>query len=139
MRRSLPLLLLAAVLALALAACGTESGSSGASFSGDAKDVADTVDDLSKAGKGNDAKKICDEILAGALQKKVAQGGASCDDEVDKAIGDADDFDLDVQTVKVTGATATAQVRGRIGQDEKVRTMALEKINGAWRITSLGG
>ena len=68
---------------------------------------------------------------------RLKAGGGDCVTEIKKAIDDSDDFDLQVRSVRVTGATAQAQVRQ--GSKGAVTTFAFAKQGGAWRATSLGG
>jgi hypothetical protein len=135
--RRLLLLCLPAVLALVIAGCGA---SSGGDFSGASQDVADKIEELQSAGERSDESKICQDVLAPALRQKIAQGGLSCNAEVDDALGDADDFDLAVESVKITGNTATARVKARIGSDKNaIRTMTLTRDGQRWLISDLGG
>jgi hypothetical protein len=64
--------------------------------------------------------------------------GSSCEQELDKALKDADDFDLDVEDVTVQGNTATARVKGREGDADRVRTLEFERDRSGWRATNLG-
>ena len=52
-----------------------------------------------------------------------------------KAIEDADDFDLEVLEVNITGTTATARVRR--GDDGPTETMEFTRENNEWRATAL--
>jgi hypothetical protein len=126
------------VAALALGGCGAATTSSSSSkFSGEQAQVAKVVDQLSSAGRSKDAAKICNDLLAPALVAQISSAGADCESEMKKAIEDADDYDLEVQSVKITGNKAQAQVRqGKHGQ---VATFSFDRENGGWRATSLGG
>jgi copper chaperone CopZ len=128
-----PLVALAAVGGCAQA--GT--GSSG-SFSGQAKDVATVISNLSSDGQRRKESDICDTVLSQALRAKVAQGGQDCASEMKKAIEDADGFSLDVQSVDVTGNTATARVKSTDRDRDVVRTFKLVKERGDWRVDSFG-
>jgi hypothetical protein len=133
MRRLLALPLLAT---LALSACGTTS-TSNAKFSGPAKDVADQVDKLAQAGRRGDAKTICDDVLAKQLLTQLKTAGGDCEAEMKDAIRDANDFDLNVRSVKVTGNTATAQVQQ--GDKGKTATFTFVKEGNVWKASALGG
>jgi hypothetical protein len=52
-----------------------------------------------------------------------------------KAIEDADDFDLEVRDVSITGETATARVQR--GEDGPTETMQFTREGGQWRATAL--
>jgi hypothetical protein len=135
--RSAPVVLLATA-ALALGGCGAASTSSSASkFKGEQGAVAKVVDQLSSAGRSKDAGKICNDILSPSLVAQIKADGADCQAEMKKTIEDADDYDLEVLSVNVTGNQAQARVRqGKKGQ---VATFSFEKRSGGWRATSLGG
>src|SRR3712207_440710 len=98
-------------LLLVLAACGQTTADSTEDFQGEEQAVAQVVEDLQRAGERNDAEKICRDILARDLSARLQQAGTSCASELERAIEDADDFELVVEDVTVTGATARATVR----------------------------
>ena len=78
-------------------------------------------------------------MLARGLVDKLKTSGNDCVDEMEKVIGDADDFELDVTAVTITGATATARVKARRGgKDNAVTTFTLAREDGKWRLTDLG-
>src|SRR5262245_25409963 len=103
--------LLAAVLALVLSACGATTTNQDSKFKGTQQDVVKVVDTLAQAGSRGDADRICSEILAKQLVDELKSAGGDCVTEMDRAIKDATDYDLQVTSVKVTGNNATAQVR----------------------------
>jgi hypothetical protein len=126
----------ALLAALALAGCGAEAEpSSVEKFQGEERAVAQKVEDLQEAGEGRNPEDICSDILASSLVQQLEAAGVKCADEMEKAIDDADDYDLQVQDVTVSGSTATAQVRR--GDDGPTETMEFTKENGQWRATSL--
>jgi hypothetical protein len=135
MRRSL----LALPLVLAALAAGCAGGASSASdFQGEEKKVADKVEKLETAGKAGDAKVICTEVLAKSVSDQIASAGSSCEEELDKAIKDADDFSLDVEDVTIDGENATAKVKGKEDGKDQVRTFQFERDGSDWRATNLG-
>jgi len=130
--KRLPVLL----AALALAGCGAQTQQSSAEkFQGEERAVAQKVEELQEAGEGREPEDICSNILASSLVQQIEAAGVKCADEMEKAIDDADDYDLQVQEVTVSGSTATAQVRR--GDDGPTETMEFAKENGQWRATSL--
>jgi hypothetical protein len=134
MRRSI--LIALAASSLALGGCATTKTSSSDKFKGEEKAVADVVSSLQSAGERKDAGKICDEILAPSLSAQIKAAGSTCADEIHKAIDDADDFDLTVLDVTITGGSAKATVRG--GGDKGPRTVfQFAKEGGKWKATSL--
>ena len=134
MRRSLALPLVLAALA---SGCAGNASSAG-DFQGEERQVADVVENLQSAGESGDAKAICDDILARSLSDQIKAAGSTCEQELDKAIKDADDFDLEVEDVTVEGNRATAKVKGRDRGADRVRTFEFQREGSSWRATSLG-
>jgi hypothetical protein len=131
--RSLPLL-----LAVAIAGCGQPS-SSASDFKGAEKDVADTIEELQTAAQNRKPSDICSEVLGRGLVEKLKTADHDCVDEMEKVTNDADDFELDVTEVTISGATATAQVEGRKGgKADATTTYTLAREDGKWRLTDLG-
>jgi hypothetical protein len=129
--------LIVVALALPLTACGASQTSNSASeFKGQQAAVAELVDQLATAGRAGDAEKICTEILSKQLVAELKGAGGDCVTEMDRAIDDASDFDLTVRSVKVTGDTATAQVRQ--GDTGTTATFTFVKEGGGWRASALG-
>lgn len=135
MRRSLAAL---PILLAALAAGCNGGASSAGDFEGEEKNVAEVVEDLQSAGETGDARAICEDILATSLSDQIKAAGSTCEQEMDKAIKDADDFDLDVEDVTIQGDRATVKVRGGDGEAEQVRTFEFERERSSWRATDLG-
>jgi hypothetical protein len=135
MFRAKPAVLL--VFAALAAGCGASASSAG-DFEGEERRVADVVEKLQSAGETGDAAEICDEVLASELREEMQAAGANCEQELEKAIQDADDFELEVEDVTVTGNSATAKVRGRDRGEERVRDFEFVREGRDWRATSLG-
>jgi hypothetical protein len=130
--------LLAAVALLALAGCGASNDSSVDKFpQGAEREIAQKVEDLQKAGEGRHPEDICSDILSRTLVDQLQAAGTNCRDEMDKAIDDADDFDLDVRDVTVNGNQATARVQR--GDDGPTVTFEFVRESGQWRASSLSG
>jgi hypothetical protein len=126
-----------ALLLFAVAGCGAQAETSSADkFSDpDQKAVAEKVEDLENAGRRGQADDICSDILAKTLVSQLDAAGTDCATEMEKAIADATEFDLEVQKVTITGNEATAEVKQ--GDDGATETMNFTKENGDWRATSL--
>lgn len=136
MRPSLRLLPL--LLAPALAGCAQAPTSTG-NLKGAQKDVASAVEALQTDAQSRKPAKICSDVLARALAAKLKSTGGDCVAEMDKLTGDADDYTLKVTAVKITGSTATARVKARVGgKDNAVTTFTLALEDKKWRLTSLG-
>jgi hypothetical protein len=129
----------ALLLVLAVLASGCTGGASSAGdFEGEEKRVADVVERLQSAGEAGDAEEICDAVLAKALRDRIRATGSDCAAELDKALTDADDFDLEVEDVTINGTTATVRVKGRDGDRDRVRELELVREGEDWRAASLG-
>jgi hypothetical protein len=129
-------LALLATAALALGGCGAAQSSSSSKFQGEQAQVAKVVSDLATAGRRKDTAKICSDVLSRSLVAQIRTAGSDCEAEMKKAIDDADDFDLEVQTVRITGNRAQARVRQ--GKDGPQATYSFVKQGADWRATSLG-
>jgi len=135
----MPRALLAVPLVLASLAAGCAGSSSSAGkFKGEEKNVAEQVEKLQSAGQTGDAAEICDDVLSKALREQVEAPGSNCEQELDKALKDADDFDIDVEDVTITGTRATAKVKGRDRGTDRVRELEFVREGPDWRATSLG-
>ncbi len=134
-----PLLrLLTLLLVAAIAGCG-QAQSSADDFEGGEKAVADAVEELQTAAQNRKPEDICAEVLSRGLADRLESADGDCVDEMEKITGDADDFELDVTDVAITGTTATARVEARRGsRADAVTTFALSREDGEWRLTDLG-
>ena len=124
--------------ALVLAGCGGEASSAG-DFEGEQRRVADAVEEIQTAAQRRDAEALCRDLLAKSLRDRVAQGGTSCDKEMEKAVEDADALDLDVEKVEISGTTAKVTVAGDAGEDRRSAVLDMVKEDGRWRAASFGG
>jgi curli biogenesis system outer membrane secretion channel CsgG len=125
--------LIALLLAVVIAGCAQSSSSSG-KFQGAEQEVATAIDDLSSAASRKNEAKICDELLTKELAQSLKSTGTDCETEISDALADADDYDLSVKDVTVSGPTATAVVEN----NDKTSTFRLQKVGNAWRIASIG-
>jgi hypothetical protein len=133
-----PLALLALSIAAGLSGCSTTNSSAG-NFKGDQAKVASTITALSSAASSHDSTKICTKILAPAVAAALKAAGGSCPSVVSKQLDTVDTFDVSVQTVKITGATAKATVKSTSNGKDKTDTLDLVRLaDGTWRIASLG-
>jgi hypothetical protein len=128
-----------ALVVLGVAGCGAQSTKSSADRFTDPnqKAVAEKIEDLEKAGKTGKPEDICSDILAKSLVSQLDAAGTNCQTEMQKAIDDANDFDLEVRKVTINGNEATAQVQQ--GDDGPTETMTFTKEGDDWRATALSG
>jgi hypothetical protein len=132
-------LLVPLLLVVALAGCSPQGTTSSVDkfTNTDERAVAQKVEDLEDAGKRNKPDDICSNILAQRLVSQLDAAGTDCATEMKKAIEDANDFDLEVQKVTISGTSATAEVKR--GQDGPIEKMQFAREKGDWRATSLSG
>jgi hypothetical protein len=131
-----------APLALALLAasgCAAQQKDSSGKFPGEGKAVATTVEELQKAGRAGDAERICNDLLAPELVKRMRRGRVECATLLKDTLDDADQYDLNVKKVDVQGGTATATVTSGTGDHKRDDTLTLVKDRGRWKLSSLGG
>jgi hypothetical protein len=126
-----------ALLLLAVAGCGTQAEPSSVDRFSDEnqREVAQKIEDLEDAGKRGKPEDICSNILAKTLVSQLDAAGTNCTTEMQKAIDDANDFDLEVRKVTVNGNEATAEVQQ--GDDGPTETMTFTKEGNDWRATAL--
>ncbi len=130
--------LLPLVLVAALAGCG-QAPTSANDFKGADKAVAQTIEDLQSNAQNRKPSATCRDVLSTELADKLKSSGSDCAGEIEKLTGDADDFELKVTDVTVTGNTATAKVKARRGDKKNATTtFSLVREDGDWRLNSLG-
>jgi len=130
---------LALIPLIGLAGCGP-SGASGVDagrFKGDAKAVAQTLDDLATAGRKKDGKRACAELLSHRRVDALDKAGG-CRKALDDQFDDADVFKLDVTSIKVSGDRAIARVLSDFDGDKRPRTLTLLREDRRWRLDSVG-
>ena len=128
MRR--PVILVA--VAAALAGCG-QGGPS------DEDLVARTVSAFARASAAKDYTTLCDRLLAPSLVARLEGVGLPCKRALRKALGDVQDPRLTIGRITVNGDRASAEIRtSASGQAPSKDTLELQRVNGGWRIASLG-
>ena len=120
------------LLALALTGCG-DSGPS------DEAQIRTALDDFRRATAAKDYAELCERVLAPRLIQTVEQSGLSCETALEAGLGDVREPRISVGTVTVEGDSATAEVRSSAaGQKPSEDTVELVRVDGRWRIASLG-
>ena len=131
--RALPI-----ILVLALTGCAQQETSAN-DFKGEQKAVAEAIEDLQTNAQNRKPGEICSNNLSKGLAEKLKSEGNDCTSEMEKITRDADDFQLDVSKVSISGNTATAQVTTRRGDDKDASvTFSLVKEGGDWRLSDFG-
>jgi hypothetical protein len=125
--------LLAPVLVLALlAGCGDTGPTP-------EQQVRTTVSDFGRATADKDYKTLCDRILAPKLVEDVTSIGLSCEAALKRGLGTVKDPHLTIGRVAIDGDSASVEVQtSASGQEPSKDTLKLVKVNGTWKISSLG-
>ena len=128
-----PVRFLAPALALlVLAACGDAGPTP-------EEQVRATVGDFGRATAAKDYRTLCEDILAPALVDKVTQVGLPCETALRQGLGRVKDPHLTIGRVQVDDDHASAEVRtSAAGEPPYKDTLKLVKVNGTWKIASLG-
>jgi hypothetical protein len=126
------IVVIAAVVVAAVLLLGGGGGSSN-----DAKQVRLTLAQYAQASSQKDYTAICKRFLAPSLLNKLSQIRIPCRVALKRGLGKVQMPTLVVTGVKVTGATALAQVHsGAANQKPLDGTIELIKVAGVWRILS---
>ncbi|HUB36494.1 MAG TPA: nuclear transport factor 2 family protein [Solirubrobacteraceae bacterium] len=126
---------LAVSLALGLGGCGTSTTST-SGFKGEQHAVAQTIANLQSHGTALEAKKVCSQDLASTVVKPLNRATGGCVKAIEKQLKQVDSFEVTVESVKVSGATASAQVKSVHEGKQAISTVDLVKEGGRWRISS---
>src|ERR1044072_5990126 len=104
-----------ALLLVAITGCGAQASTSSVDkfTDSDQKAVAQQIEDLASAGKRNKPDDICSNIIYQQLVSQLDAAGTDCATEMQKAIEDANEFNLTVEKVtRARGPPPTAAARG---------------------------
>jgi predicted small lipoprotein YifL len=131
MLRAVRALVTALALAL-LAGCGADGPPP-------EDEVRTAVSAFGEATAAKDYQRLCDGILAPALIAEVEAIGLPCEVALRQGLDSVREPRLTVGRVRVEGDRATAQVRSAAaGQEPSEDSLRLQRVDGAWRIASLG-
>jgi hypothetical protein len=133
MRRPLAIVCLP-LAACTLVACGTATSVS--SFKGTEHDVAQTVANLQSHVTASEPKKVCGEDLDAALVSKLG-GAKQCEAAVKEQLVDVDNTELEVESVNVSGETATAVTKSTFAGKKVKRSVSLVREGGKWKIAGI--
>ncbi len=127
-------MLCAPLLATGVAACASTVSTS--SFKGEQQKVAQAISNLQSDASALEAKKICGEDLAATNVARLnAQGG--CKQAIEEQLKQIDSFETTVESVKIAGDRATAQVKSIDAGKKTVQTLTLVKEDGKWRVSGV--
>ncbi len=100
--------------------------------------VAQTIANLQSDITSGEQKKICGTDLAAAVVVAKLGGKSACESAVKDQVAEIDNTELEVESVKVSGETATAKVKSvYAGKKVPEASVSLVKEGGKWKIASL--
>jgi copper chaperone CopZ len=134
MRRRLGALICVSLCSLTVSACATTTSTS--SFKGAEHDVAQALANLQSDVTSGEQKKICANELSAALVTRLG-GKAKCEAAVKEQLTEVDSTELQVESVKVSGSTATASVKTVYSGKKHLSTVSLMEEGGKWKISAL--
>ncbi len=76
-------------------------------------------------------------MLASSLRKTLNASG-SCQTKIDNQLKTIDDFTLTIESIKVSGSTATARVQSEYNGSKVIQPVKLVDQKAGWRISSVG-
>ena len=133
MRRALALIC-TPLCALAVSACATTTATG--NFKGTEHDVAQTVANLQSDVTAADEKKICSQDLAAKVVTSLG-GTKACETAIKEQLAEIDGSEANVESIQVSGTTATAKVKSTFAGKKTLSTVALVEEGGKWKISAL--
>ena len=121
--------------ALALAGCGTTTSTTG--FKGEKHEVAQAIANLQSNATAGEEAKICANELASSIVTRLG-GTKGCEAAIKRQLTEVDSLEVTVESVSVTGTTATATVKSVHEGKKKDSTIALVKEGKLWKVSALG-
>jgi hypothetical protein len=125
-------------LTVALGGCSLTptNSSSSTGFTGTKALVATALNLLASDASSTDGADICKNVVASAVRNELNKVG-SCATIIDDQLKTTDDSTLTIESIKVTGASASAQVQ-TVHDDKKViSTVTLVRQSGSWRVATI--
>jgi hypothetical protein len=126
---------------LAASVLGCANKVSTSAFSGEQREVAQTISNLQADATAADEQKICRNDLAGAVVARLNGAPGGCTQAVKRQVAEVDSLNMTVQSVQLsgTGAQRTASARVKSVYEGKMRpsTVSLVKEGGKWKISGV--
>lgn len=118
---------------MALAAgCGETASTS--SFKGESRNVAQTIANFQSDSTSANKQKLCANDLAGTITTRLKAAGG-CESNVSEQLREIDSFGLTIESIAVSGTTATARVKSTWSGKTHVTTLSLVKEGSHWKIS----
>ncbi len=123
------------LLAVGLGACASTTSTS--SFKGEQHAVAQAVSNLQSHATALEAKKICGEDLAATNVARLNAATGGCKQAIETQLKEIDSFETTVESIKISGDRATAQVKSIDSGKNAIATLTLVKEGGKWKISGV--
>jgi len=130
------MLFCAPLLALGLGACASTVSTS--SFKGEQHAVAQAISALQSHVTALEQKKVCSEDLSSALVARLNAAPGGCRKAIETQMKEIDSFELKVESVQVSGTSASARVKSVHEGKQRIDTLTLARERGKWRISGVG-
>jgi len=128
--------LVAGVVLAACAAAGCGGSDDPRPISGEAEQVARTIQQLERATARRDFDAICDRIFT--ADERKAAGGEKCPDLLKRTAGDVRNPKIEIEKVDLEGKKALVTVETTAAGQKPVRErIALVRERGRWRVAAL--
>lgn len=122
-------------VATGVSACG-ETSSTG-SYKGESKHVAQTISNLQSDITTANATKVCSRDLSANVIKRLQSTGINCKKAMEGQLREIDTYSLTVESISISGTTATAKVKSTWAGKQKVHRLSFVKEGGSWKVSSL--
>jgi hypothetical protein len=123
-----------ALVALALGACGSTVSTSG--FQGEQHEALQAISNLQSDATSAEEKKICADDLAGPVVTRLG-GASACEATIKNQLAEVDSLEVNIQSVKITGASASASVKSIYSGKTRLHSISLVKEGGKWKVSGL--
>jgi hypothetical protein len=124
------------LVALAAGACGSTASTAG--FKGEQHAVAQTISNLQSHATALEQKKVCSQDLASTVVARLNAAPGGCNKALERQLKEIDTFEVKVESVQVSGDTATARVKSVHHGKQVADTLTLVKQGGQWKISGVG-
>jgi hypothetical protein len=124
-------------LTVGVSACGSTVSTS--KFTGEQREVAQTISNLQSDVRAADQQKICSNDLAAPVVARLGATPGGCKQALKGQLSEIDNFDATVESVQITGSkrTATARVKSTYNGKNRVTTVNVIDERGKWKILSV--
>jgi Putative lumazine-binding len=99
--------------------------------------VAEAISSFQSDATSLNGTEICKELLAKPVLSRLESKGAKCSKSITTQLEEVDTYAMTVESISLTGDSATAKVTSTVDGKEKTGTISLSKEKGAWKISDL--